>query len=191
MKETCVDQFELWKFFLCERLNTIMPYYNNLYKSTIIEYDMTKDHSTTSTTKRDVNSNNDLTNKTINSGGSVTDGTNTGTTSSNGEGETSNYDIPQTGYNSESDYRSNMVRNSDTSSGENSNTTHSSNTNNAENNVTQNIKNTDIENLITTASGNSTPISELILKYRDSLINIDNMIINELSDLFMRIYKLY
>jgi len=47
-KEICCETFELWQMFLNERLNLIMPYYNELYLSTIPEYDITKDHNTNS-----------------------------------------------------------------------------------------------------------------------------------------------
>lgn len=124
-------------------------------------------------------------------GGNTIDGTNAVNSTQDNSGETSNYDVPQTGYNTESDFRNSMIRSKDNSTGTNNNTTHSTSTNTNENNVTQNIKNNDIENVLNTTSGNSVSISELIVKYRDSLINIDNMIINELDDLFMRIYKLY
>lgn len=38
-KEIGLETVALWKLFLCERLNLIMPYYNQLYETTEKEYD--------------------------------------------------------------------------------------------------------------------------------------------------------
>lgn len=35
---------------------------------------------------------------------------------------------------------------------------------------------------------NGTPFTDLLIKYRESLINIDMIVINELNDLFIGIY---
>ena len=53
---------------------------------------------------------------------------------------------------------------------------------------TQTVTNTDeyIRSLIGNNSGKSE--AELIMKYRDAIINVDNMIIAELNDLFMLVY---
>ena len=50
-REICAETVGRWKLFLNERLNLIMPYYNQRYKSTLIEFnpmydvDLTTDHS--------------------------------------------------------------------------------------------------------------------------------------------------
>lgn len=50
-REICAETTGLWKFWLENKLNEIMPYYNELYKSALLEYnplydtDYTTDHS--------------------------------------------------------------------------------------------------------------------------------------------------
>ena len=50
-REICAESVGLWKHFLCSRLNEIMPYYNKLYESELLQFnplrdvDITKDHS--------------------------------------------------------------------------------------------------------------------------------------------------
>lgn len=50
-REICAETVGRWKLFLDERLNLIMPYYNQRYKSTLLEFnplydvDLTTDHS--------------------------------------------------------------------------------------------------------------------------------------------------
>lgn len=42
-REICEETVGLWKLRLCNRLNEIMPYYNKLYLSELIEFDPMKD----------------------------------------------------------------------------------------------------------------------------------------------------
>src|SRR5574344_1627838 len=37
-REICAETVALWKLWLEDRLNVIMPYYNQLYKSTLLEF---------------------------------------------------------------------------------------------------------------------------------------------------------
>ena len=37
-REICAETVGLWKLWLEDRLNVIMPYYNQLYKSTLLEF---------------------------------------------------------------------------------------------------------------------------------------------------------
>ena len=54
---------------------------------------------------------------------------------------------------------------------------------------TSNMKNNAMENYIKNTSGTQgIPESEMIKKYVDSLLNVDKMIIEELSDLFMKVW---
>ena len=42
-KEIGLETVGLWKFYLEERLNLIMPYYNKLYETTVKDYDYMTD----------------------------------------------------------------------------------------------------------------------------------------------------
>lgn len=169
-KEIC-DIFGLWQIYLYDRLNLIMPYYNKMYLSTIVEYDMTKEYTHTIT---DSESNSTTTDNT----GNTTIHNNNTINSTNGNKQVDS-DIPQSSMNGQ-DYASFM---SDVS-GTNEQTTDGNTTNdNIAHSTTTNTK-----TVTHNESGNNTNISDLIIKYRDSLINIDNLIIEELHDLFMMIY---
>ena len=198
---------QLFQLRLAERLNLIMPYYNDLYKSTVIEYDMTKNININNVdVENQTNNVNDVRSETIsdtingtsnknNSGVNTT--ANTGTTKEEIVGETIRYDVPQVKA-SGKDYASNLddITNTNTNTinteisltvNENEANTNS-NTRNATNTISNNITNSNSINRSNNQSGNNVSISELILKYRDTLINIDNMIIDDLKDLFMLVY---
>lgn len=103
-REICAETVGLWKLWLCEKLNMIMPYYNQLYQSTTLEFnpfydvDFQREHTTenegattgesSSTTVTDGTENDD-TSRTVNDDVTKT-GTNTmqgtGTVTDNGTG---------------------------------------------------------------------------------------------------------
>jgi len=191
-KEICCETFELWQMFLNERLNLIMPYYNELYLSTIPEYDITKDFNSISTTTAN-GTDNDVTAGTNNSTmGKIAsnNATISGVDTAFTTGERVEYKVPQAKNNDNTDYASFL----ETNKGDNTNT--SDGTNNiaiVDNTINENtIAGTN--NKTTTAtntansSGNNNYVADLILKHRSAIINIDNMIIEELYDLFMLIY---
>lgn len=162
-KEICVESLARWQLFLYERLNLIMPYYNKMYLSTIQNFDITKDHNITSTDSETDSNTIETTN------------TNTNTVTGITNSEEIECNTPQARL-TEQDYASfitnNKGNNTQTATGTNTNTT--TNTNTKANSHTE--------------SGHNIPIADLLVKYRDSLINIDSMIIEELHDLFMLIY---
>jgi hypothetical protein len=98
-------------------------------------------------------------------------------------------DAPQANY-AGLDYASKLNDTTDTKNDtvttDNNNTT----TNTGTNNTTNDNTSTTNDNYTKTNKGNSgsKSFTELILEYRESLINIDSMIIDELKDLFMSIY---
>jgi len=191
-KEICCETFELWQLFLNERLNLIMPYYNELYLSTLPEYDITKDFNNNTTTiasgtDNDVtNGSNNSTMGKIASNNSTINGVDTGFNT----GDRVEYKVPQAKNGDNTDYASfletNKADNTNTSDGTNNvaivdNTTNT-NTIDGTNNKTTTATNT------SNSSGNNAYIGDLILKHRQSILNIDNMVIDELYDLFMLIY---
>lgn len=174
-KEICAETVGLWKMFLYDKFNSIMPYYNQLYLSTIKEYDFAKDHSETEVlalTKKDIIAN------------SGTAGS-TDTTASTGTNSNSSTvvdcDTPQARLNG-GDYASNIQENSGSgTSGINSTITNSST-----NTLDSTVDGT--QNYTKTVSGNNQAVQDLILKYRDTIINIDNMIVEEFKDMFILAY---
>jgi hypothetical protein len=83
--------------------------------------------------------------------------------------------------------QSSTTNNTDTDSNTTNNTT-----NNIDENITNNTTNTSNvtveETNIITENGFEIPLSDLLIKYRDTFLNIDMMIIKELKPCFMMIY---
>lgn len=216
-KEIGFETVGLWKLYLEERLNLIMPYYNELYKTTIKEYDWTSDTNIKETfvgnKKLKENANLNITgneksdstsniNDTVNS--SITgNGTNTTEATKNNNSKNLDSDLPQANY-ANLDYGTKLTENENTSTVNEQNTTNQNSTeertnttNASQNNIVEKSQNNinDLESITDDiytrerkgASGQH-PISDLIIKYRKTLINIDNLIIDELKDLFMTIY---
>lgn len=216
-KEIGFETVGLWKFYLEERMNLIMPYYNELYKTTVKEYDWLTDTNAheayvgkkklQENAKFNVNGNveSNMTGKTqdngkdtfLNTGSSTTDGTNNQNT------KTLESDLPQANY-ANLDYGTKLTESEQTeTTHEQTNTTQQSTTDRT--NVTDTSQNTntdttqqstndlqsntnDIYTRDRVGAFGSHSLTELLVQYRDSIINIDNMIIDELKDLFMMIY---
>ena len=103
--------------------------------------------------------------------------------------------MPQANYANE-DYATGLVEvktngtdNANTTTTNTRNTTQNANTNTTQNS-TNGVTRNDTENYTHTRTGVTGRLSftELMMQYRNSLINIDNMVIEELHDLFMLIY---
>lgn len=216
-KEIGMETVGLWKLYLEERLNLIMPYYNQLYETASKNYDYMTDVNSTeiyTATK----SNNEVADFTLlgNLTGSTTDmgkdvintvskNIDTGTRDSNNTINKKNLesDLPQANY-ANLDYGTQLTEENQTetmhdSTNQTTNFTNGStadrnNTTNTKQDTTQASKNTvnnsGDETYTRTRKGafGGKSLTQLMLEYRESLINIDNMIINELSDLFMLIY---
>lgn len=189
-REIGQETFGRWLFELETALNEIMPYYNQLFYSAdqdfnpIYNVDYIRD---TQRHKSDTN---------IESQSSSTNSSTSGTDSSSSTDYTKSVtsDTPQnqlsiTNENIDTvDYASEASwgKNSNSTSG-NSSTTGASSTN-ASNSVIGNEK----EGTIETIKGNFgvTSAQDLILKYRETLLNIEQLIINDkrIQELFMLIY---
>lgn len=157
----------LFRFYLNQTLNEIMPYYNELYKiQKEVLKNATNNVNLTETLQRDT---------------STTTNSNS-TSNNNGENNSKNVflDTPQDGlYKGDIDdtnYATNVTWNK----------------NNTSNNITDNSASsgTGIENYVKTIIGNNGNKYniELLQQVKDNIMNIDLMIINDLNDLFMGIY---
>lgn len=194
----------LWKLWLDTRMNEIMPYYNDLYKSALIEFNPMYD--TDIKTERNVKDNgnkNDI-NKTN------TDRKDTGTTKFDGlnivdgtnktDGNRWEYysDTPQGGLNgiAEHTYLTNATNNTidDTLKIDNittnDNTTTLNNNSNQETNSNTNSVYSNVEEYVEHVYGKRGYISysKMLLEFRDTLINIDLKVIHELDDLFFNLW---
>lgn len=219
--EICEETVGLWKLRLYARMLDIMPYYNKLYESALLEFDPLKDIDVTTSHKR---SNNDSSNRTtagtvkLTTDRTTTDSSSlTGTGSSNITGnssseqrseETSKYsDTPQgsiqnlvndtyltnaTIKQGSSEDSSEQSQTGSTTSEQSSTSTSKvggSDSTDASENVTESA--TRNEEYTTNVSGKSSgavSYSKLLMEYRDSILNIDLMLINDLSNLFFLLW---
>lgn len=179
-REISAETVGLWQLWLNTRMGEIMPYYNKLYESALLEFDPFKDTNYTR------NHGGTFTGDTVRNGRSEIDVDNSVT--SNGTSNSKNLfsDTPQgaiTNIENES-YLTNatLIKDTDT------NTTNTDGNSTTQNTETTGITNTD--NWIETIIGKQSTVSysKLLQEFRDTFLNIDVMIINDLSDLFMNLW---
>lgn len=252
-REICCETVGLWKHFLDMKLNEIMPYYNKLYASELLEFDplydvdLTKDHRTdghkNASINRETNGNdtNKVTSQDSGSNSFVHNSEEGGTQHSNGttqdsgtQGDSGTDAIKNTRWDTYSDtpqgaltgvINENYLTNARKIVDDGTGTTHSSTTtfgkkveNNDSTNFgkTVNVTGTDTfgrknvtdgeseftntqtgtDDIFTTedylehvkGKSGGVSFSEMLLKYRETFINIDLMIIRELKDLFMGLW---
>ena len=216
-REIGEETYGLWKLRLDTRLNEIMPYYNQLYESTLLEFDplanvnLTKD--------KDIKNQGENESNTVAEIDNTTDTKHTGTIGDVGhmEGEsvtTHNEsedhwqmysDTPQGGLNGVrgETYLTNVTHNTDTLTGTLADTDESRDTTNTrtfndrvlrDNNTDSNSNTTgnfttteDYLEHIRGLNGNRS-FSELLMQFRETFINIDLLIIDELGDLFINLW---
>lgn len=186
-REIAFETVGLWKLKLNTKLNEIMPYYNKLYMSELIEFNPLYSHNITRKRNGNVQNTSDT----------ITDGNIKSTSETNGRDFGNTYsstkdlysDTPQGSIaNLEAEtYLTNARNIADTG---NSDTTTEATT---ETDVTTkdntNKKDNTIENYLETIVGyEGRNASDMILKYRETFLNIDLMVINELEDLFFQLW---
>ena len=187
-REICEETVGLWKLRLNTRLNEIMPYYNKLYKSELLDFNplytdnLTRTRTTELNSKRATGNNGEV--DTTNSSNSQ--GSGSGTTNNNGSDLYS--DTPQGSLNGveSGTYLTNARKNIDeNTTNANTNTNSASNetnTNKTEANTTDEY----IERI--TGKQGSKNYSSLLKEYRETFLNIDMMVIEEFNDLFLNLW---
>lgn len=204
VREICEETVGLWKLRLDMRMNEIMPYYNKLYDLWNQDIDLFNNVNLNKESTRGIESDKGGHKNTVNVADTTRENLETfndGVTEHHEADNTQRNlfsDTPQgalTGVNSETyltDARkilddidedttrshTGTVRNDGSSSLESSETQ----------NTTEEYASTDeyVEHIFGKSGGLS--YIELMMKYKDALLNIDMMIINDLSDLFMNIW---
>ena len=214
-REICCETVGRWKLFLEDRLNTIMPYYNQLYESARLEFNPLNDTNYTVTHDGDI----------------IVHGTSVGENSgdSNGRrvstdsgsdvrywtrnekyshwdlysdtpqggiaGITGAEDSPSLGDNA---YLTNArhethdgagTGGTDTTNYGRANTTTDTNHNESDTSLTtdSSTDNTYSETIIGKRNGLS--YSKMLNEYRETMLNIDKMVMNELNDLFFTLWE--
>lgn len=153
-----IDNFTL---IIRKKMDQIMPYFNQLYKSTQIEYDALDSMRIHSVGQNHIEGNENGTHS------------NSGETSTTAGSRVIASNFPQSQLAGNSDYAT---------TGTDSNTTTGVNSSASANSETANNTDSNSDNLVTGYQGAA---SDLIVKYRNSLINIDTAILAELEDCFM------
>lgn len=218
-REIGLETVGLWKLKLNTKLNEIMPYYNQLYKSELLTFnplydvDLTREHTKKNEdVALETNKSNDKTVTNRNDNGSGSENYNRDLTDTNTESATRNAnhvdkysDTPQGSLqNVESGtYLTNARIIDDTDTGSSNSTlnrqiddsrnyktqlqTNDSKTYNQDH--TKNLTENNLENYIEKVSGKQgSSSSELLMQFRETFLNIDMLIIDELSELFMGIW---
>lgn len=166
-REIGYETYGLWKLKLDTKLNEIMPYFNKLYESELLEFNPF--YTTHITTKHQGNRQD------------------TGKRDSSSHGAQNNTaehinlysDTPQGGVNgiNNENYLTNVTKDTDK---QNSSINNSSNENNTL---------TSTDSYIDTVNGyNGYDGSKLLKSFRDTFLNIDMSIINELEELFFQLW---
>lgn len=153
----------LWKLRLNAKMNEIMPYYNQLYNSTLLEFNPLYTHNITrehTGEAQDIGTNRGIVNNKLK-------GTNYELYSDTPQGALTGVDKEQ--------YLTNATKN----------TNNNESSSNSENNSS--IDNTN-HYLETVVGYEGKDASEMIMKYRKTFLNIDMQVINELDVLFMQLW---
>lgn len=171
-REIGAETVSLWKLWLNQRMDEIMPYYNQLYESARLEFNPFYDVDITRTHEKEYTDN---TNREDNT-----------KTSSNENNNSTNYDLfsetPQgalTGVENE-EYLTNARKQT--------NNNNSNMTGNIENNGKTDVNGNEKYSEIVKGKQGTTDYSTLLTKYRQTFLNIDMLIIDELKDLFMLLW---
>lgn len=175
-------------------LNEIMPYYNQLFFSADQDYNIIYNVDYKRTIDRDLSGNTTSTSTgetTSNSSDSNTTSTTTNLYNKNVESDTPQSQLGITNKQIDSvDYANKVTWNKDTT--EQSGTSTGTATTTADSTASGSGTNKEIESTLETTKGNFGVVSaqDLIKKYRELIINIEQMIINDprITELFMLIY---
>lgn len=168
-RETAYETAAMFAHQLRHRLETIMPYYNQLYESARLKFDplSTMDIS------------------------SVSDGTHTSESKTEGSGTTknrasglSNSDsrdmrYPDTAINKQGDYAVSGTKSDARTEGASE----------TSNNSTSKANGDETSHATSHSTGRSQSASSLIVEYRASLINVDKMVLADIDDLFFGLWS--
>ncbi len=175
-QEIAAETYGLWHLWLDENMNLLMPYYNKLYAAAKIDYnpfhdvDLTRTHEGSGTSSE--------------SGTGSTTGSRSTETESSSDMLEKYADTPQGGVNGleSGKYLTNATMRNDSSEASGSETSSTSSTD------SKSASSTDEYVERVTGKQGSGSYSRMFTEYRDSLLNIDQMLLNDLSNLFMQIW---
>lgn len=178
MREIGYETVDLFLMALRRKMNLIMPMYNEFYRSKI-DFDIlsTIDVETTSR----VVSESESSQETTASGQSSENQNANGSTDSHGR--VVNLETPQQMLADNADYASGAVDNTTETAQTNSSTSLTD----SESSGTTGTQANDTTDAVSRTKGYQGSAAALVMAYRDSIINVDEMVVSELSTLFMSI----
>ena len=220
-REIAHETYGLWQLKLDTKLNEIMPYFNQLYKSALLEFnpfydvDLTRSHTNTTTGTQNTDATLNTTGTEENTLGQDTTAHTTGTDivdntinenatiankdaySETPQGQLSGVDdntyltdyrkIDNTNEKETTAHNITDIENtvSTNVSGTNNKATATDTTNNTKTDITN------TETYLETVKGKQgmQNYSDLLIRYRDTFLNIDMQIINELNELFFNLWQ--
>nr|DAW58770.1 MAG TPA: Lower collar protein [Caudoviricetes sp.] len=192
LREIGAETVGIWKLWMNTRIEEILPYYNQLYKSALLNFDPLEDVNLTRTHTREEENNetNDNTRGLISDGDTSVN--QNGTSNNNNEHRDLYSDTPQgalTGVENEN-YLTNARKITEENTQNHSNESTTKNTYNENETQNQNKKANITEQYNETIKGKQgvTSFSKMLVEYRESLLNIDQLVIEEFSDLFMSLW---
>ena len=183
-REICCETFGLWKLWLNERMELIMPYYNQLYEDALKEIDPFQNFNYTESGNDTTNSDTDVTEAKT---GGMTEGVMGQVAESNNSWDKFS-DTPQGSIQNldNSTYLTNARNVTDTN-----NTSSNTNTTRSTNNTRQTKTDFDTTSQYIkhmTGMRGVVSVPRLIKEFRETFLNIDEMIIEELVDLFFKLW---
>lgn len=188
-RELGFETVGLWKLRLQTKMNEIMPYYNRLYKALTEEFNIL--YSTEMFTDTEHTDNEDSTRDYTNSGSSRNSGSDTSNATQTGEDSNTNrfLDTPQGGLDGilDSDYLTNATVVNGTNSSSNTINNEHSNATSSES-TSKDVYDSDKAGTSFEHRYGSDDRYSAMERYNAELFNIDMRIINELSDLFMKLW---
>ena len=189
-REICAETVGLWKLWLSAKMNEIMPYYNEMYKSALLEYnplydvDLTREHQGRGT-KHDETENNLATTR---SGGWTDTDVDSGSTTNVRKYS----DTPQNGLNDvlQDKYLTNVTVDIQTPNQRTRTGTRVFNNDKSQNSGTIVGNGNTTDEYVEHVFGKNPGVSyaRLIKEFRDNNLNIDMMVIDELKDLFFKLW---
>lgn len=178
--EIGLETIERFDHYLKERMNLIMPKYNKMYSAYLLDYNPLYNSNLQETNARTIAGTNSGT-----TGGSASsnvttkraDEKNTNIESDTPSGNINIANVETGGYASKFNIAKQEFLNDETNAGTNSNTQTSSGEMQTTESYTRSI-----------VGFSGANVNELLASYVKNIVNIDEMIINDLRDLFMQVY---
>lgn len=163
-REIGMETVSLFVFAVQRRMNEIMPLYNQVYESQLLEFDAISNYKLT-TVRNDKTTESETQDS-------------TGTANSTGENKARavGSTMPQTQLSRNKDYASTGNDNTSSSTSDSNSTGHNATTGE-----------TDLNGTATTTGYQGSP-ADLLLKFRATILNTDMLVVQELEDCFMQVW---